>query len=357
MGVYLFNIFLNILFASALLYKREGDSGEVNKKLYVTLASVQWVLISGLRHVSVGADTYEYSQSFYRALYTSWAEAINLLHATFRGEIEGRDPGYLIFEKICGLFTTDYQVYLIIIAVIFSGLMGYSVYKNSKDPLLSYILYDALFYAFFSITGLRQTIATAFAVFIGYELIKKQKMILFVMLILTVATIHKSALIFLIFYPLYFIRITGFKRMFAIGMIGVSFVMRSQLSTFFKEVSGYDNYGVYDGVGNTWTFIVLFLTVILIAIAFSDVIEYYDQAANHYLNALLIGAFFLPLTLINPSAMRIVQYFSIFLIFLLPDMLAIINEQNRRIVKSGIILVLILLLVRSNPRYLFFWQG
>lgn len=357
MIVYLFNIFLNILFASALLYKSEGDSEERNKKIYVMLASLQWILISGLRHVSVGADTYEYSQSFYRALSTPWSEAIYLFCAIFSGAIEGRDPGYLIFEKICGLFTTDYQIYLIIIAVIFSGLMGYSVYKNSKDPLLSYILYDTLFYAFFSITGLRQTIATAFAVFIGYELIKKRKLILFVTVILIVATIHKSALIFLIFYPLYFIRITGFKRIIAIGMIGVSFVMRSQLSSYFKEISGYDNYGVYDGAGNTWTFIVLFLTVLLVVILFSDIIEYYDQAAGHYLNALLIGAFFLPLTLINPSAMRIVQYFSIFLMFLLPDMLAIFNEQSRRIAKFGIILVFILLLIRSNPRYLFFWQG
>lgn len=357
MSVYLFNIFLNIIFASALLYKGEDNSEKRNKKIYITLASLQWILISGLRHVSVGADTYEYSQSFYRALNTSWTDAINNFHNILTGKIEGRDPGYQLFEKFCGLFTSDYQVYLIIIAIIFSGLMGYSVYKNSKDPLLSYILYDSLFYAFFSITGLRQTVATAIAVFIGYELIKKRKPLLFATVILIVATIHKSALIFLIFYPLYSVKITGVKRIFAIGMSCISFAMRVQLSSFLKEISGYDNYGVYDGAGNTWTFISLFLIVILIAISFSDIIEYYDYAASHYLNALLIGAFFLPLTLINPSAMRIVQYFSAFLMFLLPDMLSIFNEQSRRIAKFGIIIILVFQLIKSNPRYLFFWQG
>lgn len=57
MSVYLFNIFLNIIFASALLYKGEDNSEKRNKKIYITLASLQWILISGLRHVSVGADT------------------------------------------------------------------------------------------------------------------------------------------------------------------------------------------------------------------------------------------------------------------------------------------------------------
>ena len=76
----------------------------------------------------------------------------------------GKDPGYLAFQKIVQIFTSEYQVFLFVIAIIFFSALGNFIYKNTtrlNDAIIAFFIYSVLFYSFFSITGHRQTIATA----------------------------------------------------------------------------------------------------------------------------------------------------------------------------------------------------
>src|SRR5690606_22288512 len=123
------------------------------------------ILQSGLRHVAVGADTYQYSLIFERVKSLSWAEIFSSVTAYYDFG-EGKDPGYLVFQKIFQYISDDYQVYLIFVAILFFSALGYFIYKNTRrvsDALFAFVLYSTLFYAMFSITGIRQTLATAAA--------------------------------------------------------------------------------------------------------------------------------------------------------------------------------------------------
>ena len=60
----------------------------------------------------------------------------------------------------------------------------------------------ALFYAFYSVTGHRQTLATALIVFVGYKYIKEKKLLKFLVIAFIVFMLHKSSLVFI---PYYFI--------------------------------------------------------------------------------------------------------------------------------------------------------
>ena len=200
MAVYIINIFLILFFGYLFLNKNKSDT---NTKIYCGIVALQWILISGLRHISIGADTEAYSWYFYDAQSISWKRAFTrVFEYVFKGDDSTKDPGYIIFEKVGLLISDNYQIFLLLIALIFTGFMAVWIYRNSSMPVVSYIIYSTLFYAFFAITGHRQTIATALVVFWGYKYIKERKLVKFLILAFLAYIIHKSSLVFV---PVYFI--------------------------------------------------------------------------------------------------------------------------------------------------------
>ncbi len=98
-------------------------------------------------------------------------------------------------------------------------------------------------------------------------------------------------------------------------MIGACWVFRGRLMTFLSMLVGYDQYDqIIEGAGAT-TFVPLFMIILVMGIYIKNyILERYDISVEVY-NAMLIAACLLPLTSINQSAMRVVQYFSIYLVF------------------------------------------
>lgn len=97
MKVYLFNIFLLIIW-SVIILDNKGINNR--KKLFCIFASFQWIVISGLRHLSIGADTYAYKVYSYDLIaYSRWSDLFNnFINIMLRGG-QGKDPGYSIIEK------------------------------------------------------------------------------------------------------------------------------------------------------------------------------------------------------------------------------------------------------------------
>ena len=140
--------------------------------------------------------------------------------------------------------------------------MGKFIYKYSKNVYLSYILFSCLFYSFYAITGLRQTIATALVVFCGIDLIKERKFYKFVFLIMIASTIHASALCFLPFYWISRINISYKMILVYWGLIIGSFLFKNQVFNVFRLISGYDNYEFYSGAtGGTFLLLLLLLAL------------------------------------------------------------------------------------------------
>ena len=61
MLVYLFNIALILLWGILLIYRNPTKQ---KRKIFCIIASIQWILVSGLRGLSVGADTDNYGLIF-----------------------------------------------------------------------------------------------------------------------------------------------------------------------------------------------------------------------------------------------------------------------------------------------------
>lgn len=355
-----FTIFLGLMFSDP---KITPWSEETKRKRYIWVISIILILQSGLRNVAVGADTYAYYKAFERVKQMDWS-------SVFKGFSDyyilgvGKDPGYTILQKAVQYVIGDYQVFLFLIGILFFVALGNFIYKNTSrlwEIVFAFILYSALFYSFFSITGHRQTIATAVTIF-SFEFIKKRKLLAFLVLILLASTIHRSCLIFL---PFYFLN--NLKRseiLYPLALIGFFIIMfyREPISDTLRNLAGYKQtqYGIYAGAG-TYTFTAMLLLIAGLAWWRMKYVLYENENVRPFFNAFILAIVFTPLTWVNPNAMRVVQYFSIFLLVLVPAVIESFSNERleyKRIIYSLAILSLIVLTIKSgwDTEYRFFWQ-
>lgn len=357
--------FLVIFFIIGLglffLENNNPDSLHIRKK-YVKIVCFVLILQSGLRNVAVGDDTFAYKWSFEKANETDWDD-IKYQYENYFIDEKVKDPGYVIFEKICHIITDDYQVYLFLVAIIFFTALGMFLFNNTnklKYLILAFMIYMALFYWFFSITGIRQTLATAFTL-IAFEILKKKKYLLFIIMVFLAANLHKTALVFL---PMLIVYLTNrIKSIYTIILLLFPFFMifRNSLALFVQNLFGYKE---YEEIAESGTFSFTLLIIILAVFAFLNY-KYLNRIGSYvkyYYFALAMVVILLPLSYINPSLLRIVLYYSVFIMVFIPLIFDSFSVYSKKISNDLFIfgaVIIFLLSMKTNissPEYGFFWD-
>lgn len=334
------------------------DLSKKHRKRICVVGSLGWILLSGLRGMSIGADTVSYRYLFDAVERMSWKRIWGDFYDGYFGDVEDlRDPGYRVFTKILQIFSDEYRFLLVVIAVIFFVALGIYIYKLSRNPYISYILFSCLFYGFYAFTGHRQTIATTLVVLVGSFLIKKKKLIPFLILIFIGSTIHLSCICFLPFYFIAQLPINKGTMSAYWVAIGFSFIFRHQLLDFLKSIVGYEQYNDSDGA-RAGTFMFLLLAVALVVTVFQRrLLESKPEAMRITINAIMTACFFVPLSLINESCMRIVHYFAVFLMIMLPELGQVLAKKtDKKFYNLAATVLMIVLLVLNEPKYEFMWQ-
>lgn len=339
---------------------------DVIRKRYIIVISIFYILQSGLRNVAVGDDTFSYLDNYKDIRNTSW----HLIREAFVDYYKynlGKDPGYLVVQKIeQSLFFYNFQFYLILIAIAFFSTLGYFIFKNTTrlvDVMLAYIIYSVLFYSFYSITGIRQTLAMIF-IMISYKFAFKKKIIPFLLLVFLASTLHKSSLIVVLFYFVSRFNTTKYLNFMALLLFPIFFAFKEQISLYLRVLSGYEDYGDLDSGGNI-VFLVLFLTIYITAMVRSKVILENNPNAKYYFNAFSMALVFLPLSWINPNAIRITMYFTIYMLLLIPEIIHSFHKISNKFRLDAIALSLVLLIglfikaswnEEKRMPYGFFWE-
>lgn len=353
MAWYLTNITLILLSRLPLTGRKIEFNG---KKTVCIVGAVSWILLSGLRHLSIGADTYAYKYLFNGVTNQSWTKVIEQLKLRLTLANTTKDPGYTLIVKLFQCFSDNYRIWLILIACAFIIPMAIWIYKNSSDPCVSFVVFSTLFYSFFAITGLRQTIATAIAFFGGMEFIRKERPLGFLLTVLLASLIHASSIVLL---PLYFLDKIKISRATLAAywlLIIFAFLFRDKVFNILKAFAGYDNY-MKSATASGGTFILLLLAMAVVyTIFYRQIGASKNPQLNIASNSLFMACVFSPLLLVNESCMRIVQYYSIFIIILLPEYKYIFKKESRIIFNVIVCAVMILLLIRNQPVYHFFWE-
>lgn len=338
----------------------------VRRKRYVAFMVFVLALHSGLRNWAVGSDTYQYNNLWRQAQKLSWNKAIEQV-LTF----SGKDPFYAFFQKVIQIFTTDYQVYLLIVGFFFMIPFGQWMYKNTssiRHVMIGFIIYMGYFYGFYSITGIRQTLATAI-LFISYEHVVQRNFWRFIISVLIASLFHLSALVFL---PLYLVvRFNVPKLVFAasVAVFPVVLYFKNFLALFFVTIFGVEErFGGYAEQYKTGGSFILTAFQVLIGIIglllMKKAVKDNHRVGVMY-NVFALALFFLPLQWVNPSAGRVAQYFAIVMIVWIPYLLDAFSTSSIRPLKFREIVYTFTAIsfiwvtkfsIKTLDEYKFFWQ-
>ena len=334
----LFQLFIFVVLL--LLVNRGNNSNysdklkEKNRKTFIFVAMVLLTVQSGFRNLAVGSDTFQYYNHFEMAITSSWTSLT---------------------------FFPSYRLFLIMVAVFFFYALGktFKEYTSSNmEVLISIALYQCLYYTFFSITGIRQTIASGILLF-ALPYVFERKLWKFLLLLVLAATQHKSALLFAPFYLLPLVKDSRKFILLAFVLFAPMWIFGDQIAKYLVMGSIFEQYASYleqNEIAGAYTFALYMIILGVLMFGNYKQIVNADGRNNVFVCAVSIAIMLTPLTMIDPSNMRIVQYYSVFGLLVLPKCL--ISIQFRYNMDLSMIVFLFLAaytLYRMEP-YAFFWQ-
>lgn len=351
MVVYLINIAL-ILFWRLYYTQNRGTNP---RKKYCTIVAIQWILVSGLRDWTIGADTYNYYSIFERAKSISWGEILRNFFDLSVQNVFDVEAGYVIINKLIQLFSKNYQFFLIAVAAFFMSMMAMWIYRYSASPCTSFILFSTLFYSYETL--MRQIIAIALVVFWGYEAIKNKKPWKFMAILITALLIHKSALFFLPVYFLSQIPITLGYMIVSTAAIAIVAILGKKLYVPIAMWMGFGEgqFNYAEGGAELYTMLLILLCAVIWILY--PRIKKHREDANVLLHINSMNLMVAFLVLQNQSFMRIQLYFSLFLMITIPEVINLVKREYRLLVYFLFGTIMILYLIHCEPQYQFFFMS
>lgn len=273
------------------------------------------------RATSVGVDTGHYTQFFGDVSVYGW----NYLSLGNRSEL-----GFQIFSIIVSQFG-NVELFFIVAGLCSVLPIAFLYYRTSESgPLCcSFFLVSLLFEFFFS--GVRQGLAIGIGV-IAFLFAKKRKFLLFLVAVPLASTMHKSAVVLLILYPLYHARITQkWIPIVAVALVGIYVFRDSIFNTVLMPLFGgdyLDGYEYLTGLSGQGSLSILFLFFAFYSCIILDP-KKADAETLGLRNILLLAAVIHIFTPLNPVVCRMNYYFILFI----PLALARVNARAKPLLK------------------------
>ena len=317
MLIYFFCYTVLFVFAGVARSLKSKDESKYNTALFI-VSSIVIVLILGLRHQSMGNDLRYQSSNGYLGAFDSivsapWSRIWNI-------RVFNYERGYIIYNKLVGFLSADRQFFLFVTAVLSIVPIMYYLSKNSKNMLLSIIIYLGLPVFLMCFSGLRQAIAIGITS-LSMVYIKKKSLVNFVLLVILASTFHSTAIVFLIAYPMYHIKVSNKWDAISIISIPVVYVLRVPL---FNILSGL----LKDNAKTTETgALTLFIIFALIYVGLV-ILNKKQNRPGGYINIFYLACLCQAFAGIYYTAMRVGYYFMIALAVGLPEVLQDMKSER-----------------------------
>lgn len=272
------------------------------KLIYFSFFTIILVCICGLRSIKIGLDTPQYYFLFHDVSKTG-----NLFKSLKEVNTEW---GFVLYQYIISLFG-NYYVFLFITAIITIVPVMWIIYKYSKIPWLSIVLFILFGYFTFYMSGLRQAIAMSFCI-IAFHYSSQNKLIKYLICISIAFLFHQTAIIFLPIYWMKRIQLNKFVIAGTIVLIGLSFVLRGIIYNLLMSFSRIDYSGAEDA-GGIRMFISMLFFIVLGFVMLEKIKK--NEITRSLLYMMIIGAVLWPILSIGRAAtFRLFYYFHIFII-------------------------------------------
>ena len=313
------NIYLLLFIIPAIpcLLARLPRLMDTDRRVYLKTAMFLFFFLlfflAAFRGHSVGNDTNNYSTVFRRFANHSYAYALTY-----------KEPAFAVLCKLVDALTGSYQWLIIIVSVISILPVMLFYVENVEYPMttIALFMFFSVFYMYFS--GMRQIIAIGFGI-IAYKFTKEKRLIPFFLTILAAYFFHRSSIVLLIMYPVYWFRLMKRSVIFIILGMGLIFLFNQPIFSLLHGLIS-----DYEGLGNSNTGAYTMLILLIVFCVFSFVVldeNELDQDTIGFRNFLLVTTAIQMFVPLNFLVMRIGYYYMVFLPIALPK---IIKHASRR---------------------------
>lgn len=339
MLVYYLLILIPLLFALLSRIRIQNHSSnvvyanyEVKKSFCILSFFIIFALLLFLRDVSCGVDLRNYQSMFTNVSHMSFPEV-------YRNYPE--ETLYYLLNKTVSMLG-DFRLFLIVCAII--SLLPIAIFykRETTNSYLTIVLFVTVapFSMFFS--GLRQTLAMAFAVPIWY-CAKNKKFILNLLLVFLAGLFHSSAFMLLLIYPMYYVKITKNWLMFVIPSMILGYIFRKSLFSYLINFTAEKYEERYaDSISDTGAYTMLILLIIFAVFSYTILDEKKaDRDTVAMRNILLLTVFIQFFSSITTIAMRANYYFLIFIPILIPKVIYYARSGYRVLANQAAIIMCI----------------
>lgn len=326
------------------------------KKIFLILSFSLLAVIAGIRNYTVGIDTHLYYKFYLNLPNVSFDMLKNVRY----------EFGFSLLCKILSTICKNPQFLLLITSIFINYAIGNFIYKNSKNVVISTILYIICNYYFSYMNIMRQAIAISI-ILLGYEKIKKEKYITYSIYVLFASFFHFSAISALVLIVL---RKFNFNKKFIVLTIIISVFVFMYGNSIFEILATYSSrLNEYVGtvfVSENYYGALLEFLVIAIQFIFGFLIinkykpEIYKNK-NENLNTItgiiamsaIIAIMVMKIIIFN----RFLHYFSIFSIIWIANCLELIPKAKNRLLWIIIILSMFFIYFLVINTYRPEWYG
>lgn len=277
--------------------------------------------------------------------------------------LKEREFGFAFINRIIYSVNHNTVTFMIVLSAL-TILCYYKMFKkHSQDYLVSLVMLIVLDNYFISFNLVRNILACALF-FLVSELIISKKLFQYIIFILLISTIHKTAILML---PMYWILGMDFRikkhhifpLLFLLSSI-IFMIFFNEIVFFTQRFIGYDwdksGYGIGKGsIGSLMKSIFLFI-IVLVLMTKND---YANIKERIWFNGCIFNVFFQFCSFRLFMMQRIGFYFSGFFLLLIPLLISRKGGRERKLWKYAIIgfCILYAVLFRRNTIYYTFWNN
>lgn len=323
---------------------------QIRHKYFLIIACVELIILVGIRGYSVGADTSVYLSAldYYKSLPKSEVLFAELIYP-YDFEI-----GYFLLTKVCALFCFSKTLFLFLIAMLIYIPVFVAIYKRSLNPYLSILTYFAIGLFTYSLGIFRQMIAMSI-VLCGMDYIKERKFLKYLLLVVVAMTFHSTAILSLAIYFLYPLKWKTNAIVFPLASIAALVIGRYVVNVMIILMPKYSGYITGELLsGGSYMMLLLFVAIFLVH-CWENFKESPNGDTKLMFDALTVAILVQSLGYSLNIFGRAIGFFSVYLIFMIPNYLESFRGRWRVFVKIGVILCLLALIfhdLNGNLHYI-----
>lgn len=196
MGVTIYWLIIAAVVVLGMVMPQHGR----RRSYYIVAMTVLHTFVSGFRYMYLTGDLRKYGWNYYESVKYSFFSD-NMLNS-------GINTGFFWFQKLVAeLSNGDFQVFLLIIAIIVEIAVAVLVFRYSPRPWISYLVWNCIGFYIFGFSAIKQSLAMALVLLAAIGILEN-KPGLFLVFSLLAGFVHFPAYAFL---PAYWICRTRIK--------------------------------------------------------------------------------------------------------------------------------------------------